>query len=135
MDEQLQQIYNDKIKLAQTIIEREFEMITRFRKLHKHITVNSTPESERCDLDLFHSTWEIIMQLYDFAEDSYLSKLKKKDNKRYDKLVAVVDKYNTFNKTNWDDYVFAYNTIKYVICINGFHDVTRIEEDDDFKDY
>ncbi len=120
-------IFTDKIKLSKDLISSEGQIIMLYNKIHNRLKIGEIIEIDLyVDGDYF-SVWQHLMELYDFLEFKYVPKLLElKDGKKdYDKLIELVKEYRDKNKIlKFEDLKFTYNTVRKVMQLSGFHDVT-----------
>jgi len=133
MSEPKETIFMDKIKLASTYIIQEKELIELYSNLISLVREQKINEdgllSEQNEWTMF---WKQLLELYDGIKNDYLDKLKDKEK---EKIIDIIKKYRCCaEEMTIEEATEAEDIILKIMSLSGFHDVLRMQEDDDFAD-
>lgn len=127
-------IFQDKIKLSAAIVQKEFDMITEYSKLLRRIRSQEiTQEDMEKDID-YHIAWQQANILYQFLENKYALDLKKKNKSEYEKLIDIMTRYEDEKEVSYSEFKFIIKRIIKIMSLANFDDVVTKSDADDFDE-
>ena len=135
MTEQDIQIFLDKIKLANILIQKELSMISHVNLIKSHLKSKLMEKDRLEEYNEWQWAWQNISEMYDVLEYQYMPLLDKKDSEMKNKLEKAMKKYNALNqKVSYQDLIDSYDGVRKIMEVSKFHDVTRTSSADaDFE--
>jgi hypothetical protein len=119
-------IYLDKIKLAEGIVSWEITVIDIFNDLMADLRAKPELLGELKDYPPFNDSWKLAGKLYDFLEFGYKEKLPKEEQKE---IEAIMLKYRSLKLMSLENLKTTVTIIRKLMSISKFHDVTRKIDD------
>jgi len=142
MIENRNDLFIDKIKLSSMVILKEASLIAEFNSFMSDVKSNmfQNPSSaafiKKINKDLqFNNIIAYIKELYDLLEFNKIKDLVKKgtvNDKDYNKIKDVISKYsnNPSEEFSYDEILEAYNQMRKIVSLSGYHEDTKNDNSD-----
>jgi len=120
-EEELPQIFLDKIKLAGMLIQKEMAIINNIHDLISMRRNGLLDLNRLQEYTEFHVSWQSLVELYDFLENGYLKTLTEDEQT---KIVKIIASYmETDEQVSMDNLIMTYNLVRKMMTKSGFHDL------------